>query len=211
MNNLPTGFVTDTEQIALDGLSQKSREAWQHLAGQDYEVHTGLTSQYTDQIMTMSHEAAIREYCPKDATERFKNLENAEQWLNKGRAVFLLLKRGNDGLRLAGYSWTGPGTNSHIPEGQTTFALRVGEIGQGQGLATPFSWLVIAVSASKYELKDFWLETWSSNGAAVHIYHKLGFETVAEAPGHRPSASGDQVADTRIYMDLSNDLLTEDK
>jgi hypothetical protein len=205
--NLPTSFTTGTQPVTSDGLSKKSHEAWQHLTDQGYEIHTGLTSEYADQILVMSHEGAIREYCPKDSAERFTDREAAEHWMAKGRAMFLLLKRGEGGLQLAGYGWSGPGNNAHVPDGRTTFALRIGETGQGQGLAAPFSWLVIDVSAAMYGLKDFWLETWGSNGAAVHIYHKLGFITVAEASGHRPTADGSQAEDTRIYMELPNRLL----
>jgi len=51
------------------------------------------------------------------------------------------------------------------------------------------------------------LETWASNGAAAHIYHKLGFQDVAQAPGHRPRADGQTIDDTRIYMELPNKYL----
>jgi ribosomal protein S18 acetylase RimI-like enzyme len=52
-----------------------------------------------------------------------------------------------------------------------------------------------------------WLETWASDGAAVHIYHKLGFEDVDSQVDQRPTAGGQTVADTRLYMSLPNELL----
>ncbi len=85
--------------------------------------------------------------------------------------------------------------------------MRVGEASQGQGLATPFSRLILAGSATLYGSQDMWLETWASDGAAVHIYHKLGFEDVDSQVDQRPTAGGQTVADTRLYMSLPNELL----
>lgn len=203
----PNKFDETTRSLP-DGLGQAAAEAARQLAGRGYEVRIGLTPEFAREISAMSKEPSIREYCHRDSGERFADLESAERWLAKGRAVFLLLKRSDGGqLDLAGYGWSGAGTSRHVPEGEITFALRVGESGQGQGLATPFSQLILSASAVLYDAKNIWLETWASNGGAVHIYHKLGFTDVAEAPDRRPLPDGGTIADTRIYMSLPNDLL----
>jgi ribosomal protein S18 acetylase RimI-like enzyme len=208
VSDFPTGFSNSTKPLEADKLDEKGRGAARRLAAQGYEVHLGLTPDFAGAIAAMALEPAIREYCPKDATERFTDQAATEHWLSKRRAVFLLLKRDDkDVLHLVGYGWAGPGTSVQVPEGQTTFALRVGEAGQGQGLAEPFSWLIVAATAILYGARNFWLETWASNGAAVHVYHKLDFETVSEVPSERPTANGQKVADTRVYMDLSDQLL----
>jgi ribosomal protein S18 acetylase RimI-like enzyme len=208
MSNFPTDFTNMTRSLAVDKLGDKEADIVRKLADKGFEVRTGLTPEFADQILVMAQESNIREYCPKDSTERFTDRAATERWLAKRRAVFLLLKRENDNtLSLVGYGWSGPGFNRHVPGGQTTFALRIGEAGQGQGLAEPFSWLIVAASAAQYDTQDFWLETWASNGAAVHIYHKLGFETVKEETIERPTAIGGTVADRRIYMQLPNRLL----
>lgn len=206
---LATSFSDKTTKISSDNLGPKAQAFWQQLSSQGLEVHMGMTTEVAKQILAMSGEPAIREYCPKDLSERFRNQAAAEKWLAKGRAFFMLYKRSGDRLVPLGYGWTGPAASQQVPAGQTTFALRIAEAGHGQGLAAPFSWVVIAVSAQLYGLEDFWLETWASNGAAVHIYHKLGFEDVTEVPSQRPRPSGESVQDTRIYMDLANQLLTE--
>ncbi len=121
--------------------------------------------------------------------------------------MFLLLKRENSGLRLAGYGWAGAALSPEVPAGHTTFAIRIGQAAQGQGLATPFSRLIVAGTAALYASRDFWLETWGSNAGAVHVYHKIGFQTVAEKPSGRPTVAGGTVPDNRIYMSLPNELL----
>lgn len=206
MKAFPTVFAADAQPLSVAELGGHAAEAAQHLTTQGYEVRLGLTPAYAEQILTMAQEPNIREYCPKDSSERFAGREATEHWLSKGRAFFLLVKREDQSL--VGYGWAGPAANAHVPAGEVTFALRIGEAGHGQGLAAPFSWLIVAATAKLYEAQKFWLETWTSNGAAVHIYHKLGFETVAEAPGHRPTAGGGQVADTRLYMQLPDASLS---
>jgi ribosomal protein S18 acetylase RimI-like enzyme len=94
-----------------------------------------------------------------------------------------------------------------VPGGETTFAIRVGEAGQGQGLATPFAWLIVVGAAQVYEARKFWLETWQSNEGAVHIYHKIGFVDVDSQNDTRPTTAGGEVPDTRLYMSLSDDKL----
>ena len=208
MMDFPDKFEETTHSLPAEGLGQAGDEAVQKLAERGYEVRVGLTPEYADQILAMSQEPSIREFCPKDSGERFTDRAAAERWLAKQRAAFLLFKKEDDGdLSLAGYGWTGAGSSTHAPGGKITFAVRIGEAGQGQGLAAPFSWLIVAGSAVLYGARDFWLETWGSNGGAVHIYHKIGFETVAEEPDQRLVPSGDRVPDTRVYMSLANELL----
>ncbi|HUY85031.1 MAG TPA: hypothetical protein VMU97_00785 [Candidatus Dormibacteraeota bacterium] len=206
MMDFPDKFDESTRPLPAE-LGQAGTEAVQKLAERGYEIQVGLTPALADQILTMSQEPSIREYCPKDCSQRFADRTSAERWLEKKRAVFVLLKKEGDGLSLAGYGWAGPASSSHVPGGVNTFAVRIGEVGQGQGLAAPFSWLIIAGSAVLYGARDFWLETWASNGGAVHIYHKIGFETVDEQVDDRLTRDSQKISDTRVYMSLSNQLL----
>jgi ribosomal protein S18 acetylase RimI-like enzyme len=210
MTAFPSTFAEVTRALPAAGLGEKATQAIQQLAGKGYEVHTGLTEEFAQAIARMTQEPSIRLYCPRDAGERFTDQAATERWLAKERAVFLLLKRADDGsLGLAGYGWAGAGTTSQVPGGEITFAIRVGEAGQGQGLATPFAWLIVAASAASYGAKNMWLETWASNGGAVHIYHKIGFVTVAEVPGKRAVPDSGPADDIRVYMSLANELLPD--
>ena len=207
MTNFPDSFSEDTQQISAERLDETGAQAVQALAEKGYEVHAGLTSERAEAIMSMALEPAIREYCPNDCGGRFASIEATKQWLAKHRGTFLLLKRTEDGLQLAGYGWVGLSESSHVPGGETTFSLRVGEIGQGQGLAAPFTQVILAGSAVLYGAKNIWLETWASNGGAVHVYHKVGFVDVDEEMTERPTTNGGAVPDTRLYMSFPNELL----
>jgi ribosomal protein S18 acetylase RimI-like enzyme len=208
MKDFPNNFSETTESLPLDEIGDKGREFAEQLAAKGYEVRHGLTTAFADAITAMANEPAIREYCPKDCTQRFANREVIQSWLSKKRATFLLLKNNDQGEQdLVGYGWVGTESSDLIPTGQTTFAIRIGEAGQGQGLATPFAWLIVAGAAAIYGARDVWLETWQSNGGAVHVYHKIGFQDVAQVEDDRPTISGQSVKDTRLYMALPNELL----
>jgi ribosomal protein S18 acetylase RimI-like enzyme len=204
MKPFPT-ILTDTTQPLSELLVDSAdQEIIQQLAAQNYEVHLGLTPEFAAAIAVIAEQSSIREYCPRDRAERFKNRTVTEEWLSKGRAVFLLLRRTDEGeLQIAGYGWSGRGTSPEVPGGETTFALRINETDQGHGLSAPFAKLILSATTALYGAPYLWLETWASNGGAVHVYHKLGFATVTEKPGDRPTAVGQTVPDVRFYMTLS--------
>lgn len=201
MSGFPNSFASQTQPLTADMFRGVYSEAAEELAQKGYEVCVGLTEEYADAIAEMSLQPSIKEYCPKDSSGRFASREATAEWIKKGRAVFLLVK--SDDKSLAGYGWVGSGTSAHVPGGETTFALRVGEQSQGQGLATPFSRLILAGSDVLYGAKKLWLETWQSNAGAVHIYHKVGFEDVHQHAGERATQNGGILTDTRLYMSLN--------
>lgn len=198
--SFPTDFVQSSTALTDQNLPECRAEI-ARLADAGFEVQVGLTESYADQIIRLCQEPAIREFCPNDTGKRFKNLTSTANWLAKGRAAFLLVKKNADSDVVAGYGWAGKATSAHVPQGQTTFAIRIGQAGQGQGLATPFAKIIMQVSAKLYGAKGFWLETWQSNGGAVHVYNKLGFKDVNQVDDERPSSNG-TVPDIRLYMSL---------
>jgi len=179
------------------------------LADKGFEVRAGVTPYYAGSIAVMSAEPHIVQFCPKDPTEkRFATKESMEAWLQKGddslgeygRGMFLLVRKvGEGGLRLAGYGWTGPESSTRVPRGTTTFAVRIGVEGQGKGLAKPFTQLIVDGTATLFNARDIWLETWQGNHAAK-VYRDVGFEYVTEAYDQKAMA-------TRVYMSYPNELL----
>lgn len=207
MSNLPNTFAEKTEPLNK-GLSKICDEAIENLESKGYEVRLGLTTEYADQITVMAQEPAILENCPKDAATRFTDRAATEAWLARLRGVFLLLKKTDDGEpKLAGYGWISAEPSEHVPAGESSWAIRVGQDHQGQGLSTPFSTLIVYGSAKVYGVSNIWLSTWESNGAAIHVYHKLGFKDVFSEPVHREHLDGEGFDDTRQYMLLPNELL----
>jgi len=62
-------------------------------------------------------------------------------------------------------------------------------------------------SHALYGAHNLWLETWASNGAAVHVYHKIGFTDVYSKPAERQSPEAGSIDDTRLIMTLPNEAL----
>jgi ribosomal protein S18 acetylase RimI-like enzyme len=203
MSNFPDSFDEQTRLITEEVAGEKGGEALAKLDSLGYEVRAGLTAEYAEEISNMALEPLIQKYCPKDCSERFKDEASTRQWLSKQRAAFLLIKKSADGPpQLAGYAWVGASRSEHVPNGETTFALRVGQDHQGHGLAAPFSQLVLLAAARLNGAKNIWLETWNSNQGAVHIYHKLGFIDTDRQAGELAGQP-----DTRLYMALPDELL----
>lgn len=210
MSPFPTSFAPSTQSLSDLLPDQSDTELLRQLADKNYEIQLGLTSELAKTITKVATQASIRMYCPNDSGDRFRDKEAAEKWLSKGRATFLLLKNDPNGEQhLAGYGWSGRGTTTVVPEGETTFALRISETDQGNGLATPFAQLIISATSKLYGAPHLWLETWASNGGAVHTYQKIGFFLVTEKPGDRPTQDGTTVPDTRLYMTLSENTKAE--
>jgi hypothetical protein len=206
--NYPTDFMSETQAFPVERLGPLGREAYQKVLDQGYDIRVGLTPELADAIAQTALEPSIREYCPNDSAERFTDRAATQRWLSKGRAAFLLVKTAEDGnLQLAGYGWVGARANSHVPGASSTFAIRIGEIGQGKGLAAPFSRIIIAGAAILYGADKLWLDAWDSNGAAVHVYHKIGAVEIDRQSTQRPRPSGETVTDTRVYMSLPDELL----
>jgi ribosomal protein S18 acetylase RimI-like enzyme len=197
----PSKLDTELHDLQVDLLSGKARSCAEELHSKGYKVVQGITKDYASKIAELTKQYSIREYCPKDAQERFKDLESLEHWLIKGRAFYMLIWTDSErNEEVAGYGWLGGRTNPHIPGGETTFSLRLSELHQGKGLAAPFSILLLEAGQKTYGTPNLWLEAWKTNGGAVHIYHKLGFIDVAEEQEMRPTASGGTTSDTRIFM-----------
>lgn len=201
MTQFPTQLSPEAVWLETSNMSENGAESLSVLEAKGFAVQIGLTKEDSETLSVLSTQESIREYCPKDCAERFANLATTEKWLSKGRVAFLLKERENG--MVAGYGWAGPGTNEHVPGANITGALRLSELYQGQGLATPFLSVILDYTRTNWPNESMWFETWQSNAGAVHIYKKLGFETVDQKPDIRPTASGGTTKDIRLFMKLS--------
>ncbi|HCM52149.1 TPA: hypothetical protein DIS56_03410 [Candidatus Saccharibacteria bacterium] len=202
MAKFPTDF--SKPQPVQKGLSVATDKTLEFLSKRGLTVLVGIDESLAQSIAKLAREPHIKEYCPNDCTKkRFANLASTRDWLSSGHAVFVLAKPDEkENWTAIGYGWSGPKRTTEVPQGETTFALRIGKDGLGQGLSAPFSQVVIDATTKLYDAKKFWLETWASNAAAVHVYKKLGFKLVNQKPGQRPTANGREVNDTRLFMFL---------
>ena len=173
----------------------------------NFGVFFGLREQDTADISPIAASAAVREFCPKDISSRFGNVEMAERWVAKGRTMFQLRELGRGGL--AGYGWTGLETSPEIPGGDTTFAVRLAPEFAGRGLATPFTRAIVAGSSALHG-GNIWLETWGSNTAAVRTYVHAGAQLVTTRDATRPTLNpgdreiDDTRRDVRLFMCFSD-------
>src|SRR5262249_45981907 len=150
-------------------------------------IAVGLSRDMLPAIQTMAQQEHIADYCHRDMTEdRFATEDTTGHWLSRGRAFFVLAKKNENGeLHPVGYGWSGPGKSSEVPEGETTWAVRLGNEAVGQKLSEPFSRIIVDATSSRFGADNIWLETWQSNAAGVHTYGKLGFELVGSKPDKR--------------------------
>ncbi|HUS26120.1 MAG TPA: hypothetical protein VMY99_02110 [Nevskiaceae bacterium] len=215
MASFPTGFAERVETLNGD-IGQRGDAALARMQEKGFTVATGLTEYFAGAVGVMGYQDHIREYCPKDPTEkRFGTLQSTEKWLQKGggRGIFLLLRGEGNNAHLEGYGWTGVEACDELPDHPITSAYRIGKRGQGQGLGKDFVQSVVSGTNALYAPGEgIGLETWRSNHAAG-MYPKVGFKPLAEAPNDelrptlQPDATDGKVLDRRLYMGYPSDLL----
>jgi hypothetical protein len=175
----------------------------------------------------MATQRHIVEYCPNDST-RFGTQAAVGKWVGKngGRLVHVLSRIQADGdRRPIGWGWEGMGECEELPDHPITLAVRLGEEGLKQGLAMPFTTLIVAGSAalSRANPRQVGLETWASN-KAVGVYEKAGFVHITSKGDMRPTLQpvgtiingnavfefkgkpANMVFDVRRYMAYQGDL-----
>lgn len=215
MANFPTTFAEQVELLE-PGIGQRGDAALARLYDRGFRVGVGLTEYFAGAIGCMGYQKGIREYCPKDSTEkRFKSVGSTAEWLQKGggRGMFLLLQGEGRTASLEGYGWTGVEPCKELPDHPITSAYRIGERFQGQGYGRDFVQVVVSGTHTLFAPGEgIGLETWKSNPAAG-LYPKVGFVLVAEAPTYDlrptldPMVEGGQVPDRRLFMGYPNELL----
>lgn len=148
------------------------------------KISTAIRPDYIDQLINKSRELNIVKYTPKDSTKRFVDREHFDKWLNKGRTVHWLLSKSDD---LAGIIWYGkadfPDGVNYDPKPEYTFAIRLYDGYQGHGLAVPFMKQSLKIFDSDSRdsgevLQSIWLQTDVDNGAAIHVYSKVGYREI---------------------------------
>ena len=133
------------------------------------------------QLVEASREPGILKHTPRDSSERFRNIDSANEWYDqdKNRIIYALAKTSE----LAGIIWFSNKSTLGI-EADYTFAIRMYEIARGKGLSEIFARTAISDFEHKSGYSgDIWLETDADNMAAMHLYDKLGYKTSLQADG----------------------------
>lgn len=212
----PTTFADKPYQLGLGDVAPGHTMPLMALARKGYAVEVGITPEDVPSLTEIARQEGVREYCPNDLAHRWTDEETTEKQLAKdgGRGVFLLRNIATNAI--AGFGWTGKSSDEErqiLTMCEHTFAVRLHEGTRGQGLAVPFSQIIVAGSMSVFRARRIGLETWASNNAAVNTYVKAGAELVRAVTGQpRPTLdkhksineTGQYVTDdTRLYMNFS--------
>lgn len=145
-----------------------------------FSLYKGWNDQLAAKLVTASREQAMVENVPRDAKERFFDLEAAHTWQNNSkREIYTLFQDDN----LAGIVWF---TNHPRPDldADYTYAIRMYELSRGKGLAYDFTQAAQTdfIVSNSYK-GGIWLETNSDNIPARKLYEKFGYKLVSENEG----------------------------
>ena len=151
----------------------------------DLIVVGGFNAHYANQIIEKSKEPHILRWTPRDADERFTDLETLTKYF-EDREPHLLLDIEKD--EVGGAIWYGrkdPPIDVPPPVPVHTFAIRLYEGYAGRGLMKDFMRLSFSefigtryFSAELPEFNGIWLGVDKDNHKAIRNYLKFGYETV---------------------------------
>ncbi len=149
----------------------------------DFRIEQGWSNELATKLVEASREPAIQERTPKDAKERFRDVEAAWRWHDEpeiGPIVYPLWD--NVEQKLGGVAWFSYKSHEELgPEHQATFAIRLYESARGKKLSYPFASSVhedfTSLPIAKHT-SGTWLETDTDNAPALTTYKKLGYETL---------------------------------
>lgn len=149
----------------------------------NYRIEQGWSNELAEALVEASREPTIREYTPKDATARFRDVDAAWRWHDEPEMAPIVYPLwDNTKQALGGVAWFSHKPHLELgPEYQATFAIRLYEAARGKKLSHPFAHIVhedfATLPAAQYS-SGTWLETDADNTAALHTYRKLGYETL---------------------------------
>lgn len=211
----PTTFADERLQLPRHGVAPAHYMPLEQLGKQGFVVEVGLMRDDVPALTEIAKQLGTQEYCPNDLARRWTDEPTAEAQLAKdgGRGVFLLRAIANNAI--IGFGWTGKAgaDEQAITKYEHTFAVRLHEDARGQGLAVPFTKVIVAASMQVFRARRIGLETWASNTAAINTYagdKGANAQLVKAVRATRPTLdtskpfdekSGKHMTeDTRLYM-----------
>lgn len=158
----------------MDPISIVRNELTAPIEQAGFEVRRGWSDEIARQLTALSHQPHIQSSTPNDMKKRFSSLEAAQQWHDHHERVVYTIAR----CAVAGLIWFGRSSSDQAP-GAYTFAIRMYAEAQGKHLARPFMNAVHADFREQSGYSDeIWLDTATTNDAAIALYHKVGYADV---------------------------------
>lgn len=149
------------------------------------QVSRGWNDEIARELVEVSRQPHIRATTPRDASERFVNLESAHAWFENSRKqpIVYTMRLGELGNALSGLIWFSRQNHPDAHGFAYTSGFRLYEGAVGRGLARPFAEIAHNDFSDINPQDGVWLETNADNTPAVKLYGRLGYETVAERAG----------------------------
>ena len=139
-----------------------------------FDMIEGFNGVLAQQVVDSSRQPQILSMAPKDASERFKDVDTAVNWFHDTPdRIFYSLARAS---QLAGVIWFTP---SPAYGSEYTFAIRIYEPFVGQGLGTNFG--IIAHTQLEEEGRvRTWADIRTDNIPSQRLAHKLGYRLIED-------------------------------
>lgn len=134
---------------------------------EEFAVYRGWSEELAEQLVVHSREPEMIRWVPRDASQRFRDVDSAHEWYRtRRRVVYALARR----AMLDGIAWFSEEQKEGY-DADHTFAIRMYEGSRGRGLAGRF----MEVAHRNFERQGrsehgIWLETDERNTAALHLY-----------------------------------------
>jgi len=135
----------------------------------DFELSRGFDKDLAGKVVDMSKQPNIHAMAPRDAVERFPNVETAMEWFEHSpdRIFYSLGHRAH----LAGIIWF---TKTPLQDAERTFAIRVYDPYGGHGLGTAFARAVHEDLAEEYE-GSLWADVHVENTPSQKLARNVGY------------------------------------
>lgn len=135
----------------------------------EFELSRGFDETLAEQIVMQSQQPSILAMAPRDASERFSDVDTAMEWFQSSPdRIFYSL---GYHAHLAGIIWF---TKAPLQDAERTFAVRVYEPFGGRGLGTSFGKAAHDDLAEEYT-GSLWADVHVDNFASQNVARKLGY------------------------------------
>ena len=166
----------------------------------------GFVAPFADQLVEKSKQPHIRRWTPRDANERFKDLDSALERVKNNETHLLVNVNTYDVGGIIWYGQKEPPVDVSPYSPAHDFAIRLYEGYVRKGLAIPFMRRSLSdfiedrrLSGELQNLGGIWLSVKKNNQDAIGRYEKFGYEAVGSYND----------IDDRLIMVLSTEKILE--
>ncbi len=145
------------------------------LDAEGFSAYRGWSENLAEQLVTRSREPEMLRRVPRDALQRFRDVDSAHEWYRKNKRIVYALA--HEAI-LGGVVWfsSAPRAENNASH---TFAIRMYESSRERGMAGPFMSAALVDFENLDEgMQNIWLETDNDNLPALKLYKQQGFTPI---------------------------------